>query len=149
MATVQTYDYVGKNVQEYYYAPEQDGPVGPVSPVSPVGPQPPVISTITPSTTFPPPQEATDVEPLPTSVTVMIFIFIVLWLVAGIAAFIMSIMCFGYSGSTMQHIIGFVLALFFGPFYWIYYFYVKSYCGVIRRPRRPTRPTRPMRGKRR
>ena len=63
------------------------------------------------------------------AVVIMIGIFILLWVVFGIAAFIMSIVCFGYSGSTGQHVIGLLLAIFFGPFYWIYFLVVKSYCG--------------------
>lgn len=55
-------------------------------------------------------------------------IFVFLWFFVGIAAFIMSLLCFGKSGSTAQHVVGFLLALFFGPFYWIYYFAAASYC---------------------
>ena len=55
-------------------------------------------------------------------------IFVFLWFFVGIAAFIMSLLCFGKSGSTPQHVVGFLLALFFGPFYWIYYFASASYC---------------------
>ena len=51
-----------------------------------------------------------------------------LWVAAGIGAFIMSLVCFGRSGTTMEHVIGVLLAMFFGPFYWIYYFVAKSYC---------------------
>lgn len=55
-------------------------------------------------------------------------IFVLLWIVVGIAAFIMSLVCFGRSGTTAQHIIGLLLSIFFGPFYWVYYFAVSSYC---------------------
>lgn len=55
-------------------------------------------------------------------------IFIFLWVAVGIAAFIMSILCFGRSGSNSQHIVGILLSIFFGPFYWIYFLAVKSYC---------------------
>lgn len=60
---------------------------------------------------------------------VAILIFFVLWVGLGIAAFIMSLVCFGYSGSTTQHVVGVILAVLFGPFYWIYYAVSKSYCG--------------------
>jgi hypothetical protein len=43
-------------------------------------------------------------------------------------AFIISIMCFGKSGTIVQQIVGLLLAIFFGPFYWLYYISVKSYC---------------------
>jgi hypothetical protein len=42
--------------------------------------------------------------------------FILLWVVLGLAAFVMSVLCFGYSGSTAQHITGVLFALLFGPF---------------------------------
>lgn len=58
----------------------------------------------------------------------LIMIALFLWTVAGIAAFIMSIVCFGRSGTTGQHVIGLVLAILFGPFYWIYYYVAKGYC---------------------
>lgn len=55
-------------------------------------------------------------------------IFIIIWVALGVGAFIMSLVCFGYSGTTAQQVIGLVLAMFFGPFYWIYYGVVKNYC---------------------
>lgn len=63
------------------------------------------------------------------TLVIIIGIFVLLWIVFGIAAFIMSIICFGYSGTTAQHVVGLLLAIFFGPFYWIYFLVVKSYCG--------------------
>jgi hypothetical protein len=133
----QTYDYVGKVVQEY-----DDSPHGPhdhdaivtidtQSPMVPMRstPSPPSFPDPTLAPTLEPTLEPA-VEPLPAAVVIMVFIFIILWLFAGIAAFIMSIMCFGYSGTAAQHVIGFLLALFFGPLYWIYYFFVKSYCSA-------------------
>lgn len=57
-----------------------------------------------------------------------IIVIVILWIVAGIAAFIMSLVCFGYNGSTADKIIGFLLAFLFGPFYWIFYNYNKNYC---------------------
>lgn len=62
------------------------------------------------------------------TVLIITTIFVFLWFFVGIAAFIMSLLCFGKTGSTAQHIVGFLLALFFGPFYWIYYFSAASYC---------------------
>ena len=58
----------------------------------------------------------------------MIMIAVFLWAIAGIAAFIMSIVCFGRSGTTGQHVIGLALAVLFGPVYWIYYYVAKGYC---------------------
>ncbi len=51
-----------------------------------------------------------------------------LWVLLGMAAFIMSLLCFGKSGKISHQIFGFILALLFGPFYWIYYIVTKKYC---------------------
>lgn len=69
-------------------------------------------------------------EPPKGSIAVAIFvmIFILLWILAGVAAFIASIVCFGKSGTTTQHVVGLLLAFFFGPFYWIYFAVAKDYC---------------------
>jgi len=62
-------------------------------------------------------------------IPIVVFLVSLLWVLAGIAAFITSIVCFGKSGTTSQHAIGLILAFLFGPFYWIYYFAAKnSYC---------------------
>jgi hypothetical protein len=57
-------------------------------------------------------------------------LFGLVWVIAGIIAFIMSLICFAYSGTAVEKFIGFLLAVFFGPFYWIYYFTSNSYCGM-------------------
>lgn len=62
---------------------------------------------------------------------IILTILLVIWIILGITAFIMSIICFGRSGSTSQHIIGLLLAIFFGPFFWIFYFFVPDYCKRI------------------
>lgn len=61
-------------------------------------------------------------------VAIGLLLLIVVWGVVGIAAFIMSLVCFGYSGSTTQKLVGLLLAVFFGPFYFIYYGVSKTYC---------------------
>ncbi len=58
-------------------------------------------------------------------------LFALAWILAGLAAFVMSIICFGRSGSVGQHIVGFLLAMFFGPFYWIFYGVSPDYCNKI------------------
>jgi hypothetical protein len=40
----------------------------------------------------------------------------------------MSLICFGYSGSTGEKILGVILALALGPWYFLYYFSSGSYC---------------------
>ena len=61
-----------------------------------------------------------------TSWFVLIFVFA--WVVAGIVAFLWSIMCFGKSGTMSQQLVGLFLAIFFGPLYWLYLYSVKKYC---------------------
>jgi L-asparagine transporter-like permease len=58
----------------------------------------------------------------------MWYITVFIWIVLGFIAFIWSIMCFGKSGTLGQQIIGLLLAVIFGPFYWIYYLSVGKYC---------------------
>jgi len=55
--------------------------------------------------------------------------FLVVWSIIGLAAFFMSVVCFTRRGSTAgQNMIGLLLSLFLGPFYWLYYFGSGSYC---------------------
>lgn len=53
---------------------------------------------------------------------------VILWVVIGIIGFVYSILCFGMSGSMAEKVVGLLLSIFFGPFYWIYYFANSSYC---------------------
>ena len=69
-----------------------------------------------------------DDQPLSYQSSWFLLIIIFSWVVAGIVAFLWSIMCFGKSGSIAQQLIGLFLAIFFGPFYWVYYYSVKKYC---------------------
>ena len=70
-----------------------------------------------------------------TTYTKTLFGFIIIftseWIIIGITAFITSIICLSYSGTTSQKIIGLVLAILFGPFYWIYYGAMKDYCNKL------------------
>ena len=61
---------------------------------------------------------------------IAIIIFVVVWCVLGLSAFIASIVCLGRSGTVGAKIAGFLLALFFGPFYWIYFLAHSGYCGA-------------------
>jgi hypothetical protein len=58
--------------------------------------------------------------------------FVLIWALAGLAALLMSIYC-TYStqeeGNPNQNLMGFMLAILLGPFYWIYYYYARGYCG--------------------
>lgn len=55
-------------------------------------------------------------------------IFLLFWGLFGFIAFIMSIVCFGRSGSIEEKIIGLLLAIFLGPFYFLFYGFNKGYC---------------------
>tara|TARA_B100001778_G_scaffold121677_1_gene99961 strand:- start:4434 stop:4664 length:231 start_codon:yes stop_codon:yes gene_type:complete len=58
-------------------------------------------------------------------ITYMLILFI---LFATIGALIYSLICFGYSGTPTDKIIGLVIAYLLGPFYWIYYYWHPTYC---------------------
>jgi hypothetical protein len=53
---------------------------------------------------------------------------IMLWSIAGIIAFIISIYCFTKSGSTGEKVLGLLIALIMGPFYFIYAALNEKYC---------------------
>ncbi len=55
-------------------------------------------------------------------------LFVLVWVLGGLAAMIMSIVCFGYSGSATDKVVGLALAFFLGPLYFIFYAVNKDYC---------------------
>jgi hypothetical protein len=71
-----------------------------------------------------PPQQPEDKGTMST----LVYIALLLWVIAGIAAFVLSLFCFGKSGTPVDKVIGLVIAVLFGPFYWIYYGVSKKYC---------------------
>ena len=56
------------------------------------------------------------------------WIIVGVWVILGFIAFVLSLTCFGKSGTLADKIVGLLLALLFGPFYFIYYFVMKDYC---------------------
>jgi hypothetical protein len=70
---------------------------------------------------------------------VIFVIFLILWVLLGIGAFIASLVCFGYSGSLTEKILGLVIAFMIGPFYWLYFYFNKNYCGKNQRNNRNIR----------
>jgi ATP/ADP translocase len=58
----------------------------------------------------------------------VMLLFVVAWVVGGIAALVMSLVCFGFSGTTTEKILGLALAFFLGPLYFIFYAVNKNYC---------------------
>uniref|UniRef100_A0A6C0HKP6 Uncharacterized protein n=1 Tax=viral metagenome TaxID=1070528 RepID=A0A6C0HKP6_9ZZZZ len=65
---------------------------------------------------------------------VVFVVFVTLWIGFAIAGFIMSLWCLGFSGSASQKFGGFLFALFLGPFYWLYFYSVPSYCARLPPP---------------
>lgn len=55
-------------------------------------------------------------------------IFVIIWIISAIIGFYMSIICLSYNGTAGAKAAGFLLALFFGPFYWFYYIFRTTYC---------------------
>ena len=51
-----------------------------------------------------------------------------IWGITGMIAFILSLICFGYSGTIGQKILGFIISIIFGPLYFLYYYFSQSYC---------------------
>jgi len=61
----------------------------------------------------------------------LITFLIILWVIAGIAAFITSLVCMGKSGGTFsQNLGGLLFAIILGPFYFLYLaaFKKEGYC---------------------
>jgi hypothetical protein len=55
-------------------------------------------------------------------------IFLFAWVLLGLIAFVWSLYCFKKSGSTEQKVLGFLLAVFLGPLFFIYFRFSKNYC---------------------
>jgi hypothetical protein len=59
---------------------------------------------------------------------VAVIIFAVAWVLAGIIAFVFSLVCAGKTPDAARIFLGILIAIFFGPLYWIYFFVDKAYC---------------------
>lgn len=60
----------------------------------------------------------------------IVIAFAVFILLLTCVAYIQAAVCFGYEGAYSTKIIALIIALFFGPFYWLYYMIDTSYCRV-------------------
>ena len=58
----------------------------------------------------------------------LIITFIWVWIIAGLIAFLASIICFGFNGSVSDKFLGVLIVLIIGPFYWFYFIYNSNYC---------------------
>jgi hypothetical protein len=63
-------------------------------------------------------------------IDVIVMAFAVFILLLTCVAYIQAAVCFGYEGAYSTKIIALIIALFFGPFYWLYYMIDTSYCRV-------------------
>jgi|1048.fasta_scaffold29968_2 hypothetical protein len=59
---------------------------------------------------------------------ILLLILILIWIFSGITGFIASIVCLFYNGPVSDKVIGILLAMTLGPFYWLYYIYNMNYC---------------------
>ena len=59
---------------------------------------------------------------------IWIALLVLIWIISGFAAFIASFVCIFYNSSVGDKIAGLVMALFAGPFYWLFYIYNMNYC---------------------
>ena len=60
---------------------------------------------------------------------IFILVFIGLWVLLGVVGFIHSLICLGYDSTFTDKVLGLIIALLFGPFFYVYYYFNKSYCG--------------------
>ena len=65
------------------------------------------------------------------SAFIITYIFIILWCIIGFIAFITSIICFLRSGTIGEKIVGLLLAILLGPFYFIFYIFEDGYCKPV------------------
>jgi hypothetical protein len=70
------------------------------------------------------------------SISSNIYIFfysliVLIWVISGLFGFIFSIVCLFYESSPAEKILGLVLGIFTGPFYWLYYILNTNYCNKV------------------
>jgi hypothetical protein len=56
------------------------------------------------------------------------------WVVFGIAGFVMSLWCIGFTGNFGEKFIGIIIAMILGPWYWLYFYSVPTYCARLPPP---------------
>jgi hypothetical protein len=61
--------------------------------------------------------------------TVQIFgLFMFVWIILGLCAFVWSLYCFGKTGTMFQKILGLIMSVFFGPLFFFLYKFSPTYC---------------------
>jgi hypothetical protein len=58
---------------------------------------------------------------------ILSIILVITFLILHIVALITSFYCFKY-GVNVTSIFGFLIVIFMGPFFWLYYSFAKNYC---------------------
>ncbi len=75
------------------------------------------------------PSIGTDIEKFESENNKGLISFVVIWSLLGLAAFITSLICFGFRSSSLdQKVLGLLVAIILGPFYWLYFYFAKDYC---------------------
>lgn len=59
---------------------------------------------------------------------IWISLFVLIWIISGLIAFMASFVCLFYNSSIGDKMAGLIMALFAGPFYWLFYIYNSNYC---------------------
>jgi len=54
--------------------------------------------------------------------------YLIVWIISGISAFVASFICLGFRGTFSDKIIGIIIAILMGPMYWLYFSLNKDYC---------------------
>jgi hypothetical protein len=58
----------------------------------------------------------------------VVLLSLLAWVLGGIGALVMSLVCFGFSGTMTEKLLGVALAFFLGPLYFLFYAFNKDYC---------------------
>jgi hypothetical protein len=61
---------------------------------------------------------------------IMTGLFVFLWVLAGAIGMLYSIVCVGQQGTFNEKLGGLVVAMIAGPFYWVYFFAMRSNDGL-------------------
>lgn len=100
--------------------------------VSPVAPAvaPATTATVVATTTPPPPPTNKKTTTAATGYAITMIVLSVAWALLGFIAFVWSLVCFSAtrSGNTSSKVIGLLIAMILGPFYWVYFLVRKDYC---------------------
>ena len=75
-----------------------------------------------------PSTQGTGIAQLTKGKGIVALVLVTVWVLAGISAFVYSLYCFTKSGTTAEKILGLILAMIAGPFYFIYVAMYKAYC---------------------